>query len=52
MRHLTLLALACLVPAAALAQPAPGDLLATESQDGSIVNIAGGGDVTAPLAPP
>jgi hypothetical protein len=42
-----LLAVCCLVSAAAEAQPAPGDLLATESADGSIVNIAGGGDFSA-----
>jgi len=46
MRHLTLLTLACLLAPPALAQPAPGDLLATESASGSIVNIAGGGDFT------
>jgi cysteine-rich repeat protein len=48
-RHLTLFALVCLTASAATAQPAPGFLLATESAGGSIVNIAGGGDVS--LAP-
>lgn len=35
-----------LFAAPAAAQPQPGDLLATEAQSGSVVNIAGGGDFT------
>jgi cysteine-rich repeat protein len=41
-----LLGAALLLPAPALADPQPGALLATESADGSIVDVSGGGNVS------
>ena len=42
----TLVAAACGLAGAAAAQPAVGEFLVTEAQDGSVVDVAGGGDVS------